>query len=189
MEISMAKKKKVRKHRGGAGAFSPPFSRSKLSVGARRRQDKAEAEEKFSDLVLLFETIKAELKENLSMGRFDFRKSLKKMYQTVRDWDAEGFLDDNQAAIARLRAVPIRPNANRFSGIVAICSDRDRRTVSRWSQDLDTAFEAEVKPQRLIAFLEKEASLKKPKAEEQKIEPKVKKPKESGMHWGPRPAK
>ena len=187
----MAKKKKARKRRGGAGAFSPPFSRSKLSVGARRRQDKAKAEERFSDLVLLFETIKAELKENLSKGRFDYRKSLKKMYETVWDWDAEGFLDDNQAAIALLRAVPLRPNANRFSGIVAICSDRDKGTVSRWSQDLDTAFEAEVKPQRLIAFLEKEASLKtkKSKAEDKKIEPKAKKLKESGMHWGPRPAK
>jgi hypothetical protein len=181
----MAKKKKVRKRRGAGGAFNAPFSKSKLSVGARRRQDKAKAETEFSDLVLLFETIKAELKENLSTGRrFDFRKSLKKMYETVWDWNAEGFLDDNQAAIALLRAVSLRPNANRFSGIVAICSDRDKGTVSRWSQDLDEAFEADVEPKRLISFLKKQASSKTEKSKAKKQNGKRRK-----TGWGRKPAK
>jgi hypothetical protein len=162
MEISMTKKKKVRKHRGGAGAFSPPFSRSKLDVGAMRRKDKAKAEQEFSDLVVIFEDIKAELKENLATGRrFEYRKSLHKIYQIVWDWDAEGFLNNNQTVIARLRGVPLRPKANRFSGIVAICSDRDRKTVNRWSQELDHAFEMEIPPKRLIRFLKDPSSLGK----------------------------
>jgi hypothetical protein len=192
MEISMIKKKKVRKHRGGADAFSPPFSRSKLDVGAMRRKDKAKAEQEFSDLVVIFENIKADLKENLAKGRFDYRKSLKKMYRLVWDWDAEGFLNDNQKAIARLRGVPLRPKANRFSGIVAVCCDRDRRTVSRWSQDLDKAFKADVAPQRLISSLEGEASAKAKKSKAKKPEakkPEAKKPEAKKYRWGPKAAR
>jgi hypothetical protein len=192
METSMAKKKKVRKRRGGAGAFSRPPSGIKLSVGAMRRGDKAKAEKEHPELLSLFSGIKEDLKENLATGkRSEYRKSLKKIYRLVYSWEKEGFLEDNQTIIARLRGVPLRPKANRFSGIVAICSDRDKNTVNRWSQELDTAFEAEVAPQRLISFLEKEASskAKKSKAEEQNIEPKVKKPKKSGKHWGQRRAK
>jgi hypothetical protein len=184
MEISMAKKKKVRKHRGWAGAFRPPLSKSKMDVGVMRRQDKAKAEEEFSDLVVLFGTIKAELKENLAKGRFDFRKSLKRMYKIIWDWDAEGFLDDNQVAIARLRGVALRSKTNRFSGIVAICSDKDRKTRSRWSQDLDEAFEAEVEPKRLISFLKKQASSKTEKSKAKKQNGKRRK-----TGWGRKPAK
>jgi hypothetical protein len=173
--------KKVRRHRGGPSVFGRP-PEVRLSVGAMRRKDKAIAEKEFSDLVVIFENIKADLKENLAKGRFEYRKSLKKMYRRVWDWDAEGSLNDNQTAIARLLGVPLRPKTNRFSGIVAICSDRNRNTVSRWSLGLDEAFEAEVPPQRLISFLE-EASSKAKKSKAKKAE--VKKPKLK-YRWGPK---
>jgi hypothetical protein len=107
MEIAMAKKKKVWKNRGGPGAFRP-IPKNNLSVGARRRADKAKAEKEHPELLSLFNGIKEGLKEHLGTGRrFEYRKSLKKMYRLFWDWDAEGFLDDNQTAIVRLRGVPL----------------------------------------------------------------------------------
>ena len=178
----MAKKKKVRKTPGG---LRGPPPRVKLSAGAKRQEDKAKAEKEFPELVLIFDGIKAELKEHLATGRrFEYRKSTKVMYRLIWEWDAEGFLDNNQTAIARLRGVPPRPKANRFNGIVAICSDGHRRTVSRWSQELDTAFEADVNPKRLISFLEKEAASKTEELKAKKA--KVKKPKVNKYRWGPK---
>jgi hypothetical protein len=90
----------------------------------------------------------------------------------VWKWDQEGKLNDGRlATIAKLRGVALRDNANRFSGIVAYCCDlgertekerdRDRKTVSRWSQQLDVAFEQETRPNRLIDFLKAESSSKR----------------------------
>jgi hypothetical protein len=184
MEASMARK--VRKH-GMISRFGGARPERKLSADEKRQNDKEKAEKEFPELLSVFRGIKDELKKNLAKGRFEYQKSLKKMYRLVWDWDAEGSLNEKQTAIARLRGVPLHPNANRFSGIVAICCDRDRKTVSRWSQDLDNAFEAEVAPQRLISFLKKEASSKTKKSKAKRSEakkPKVKKPK-GELRWGP----
>ena len=53
--------------------------------------------------------------------------------------------------------------------------DRDRKTVSRWSRQLDDAFEQETPPNELIDFLEEEAASKAEKSKVKKSE--VKKPK------------
>ena len=187
----MAKKKKVRRTSVGLRALSIPPA-TKLSAGKKRLEDKAKAEKEHPELVLLFNHIKAGLKEHLATGRrFEYRKSTEKMYRLIWEWDEEEFLDANQTAIARLRGVPQRAKANRFNGIVAICSDADRKTVSRWSQELDTAFEAEVQPKLLISFLEKEAASKTEKSKAKKAKAKkakVKKPKAKKYYWGPKPA-
>jgi hypothetical protein len=184
METLMAKK--IRRTRGASGPFSAPLRKAKLSVGRIRQQEKEKAEAEYPELLAFLNGIKERLKENVATGkRFAFRKSQKEMYRQVYDWDKEGFLSDNQAIIAKFRAAPLRRGANPFTGIVAFCSDRDTKTVSRWSQELDNAFEAEVKPSGLIAFLEKEASSKSKKSKATK--PKAKKPKEKRLYWGPRP--
>lgn len=155
--------KKARTHRGGRGLFGRPPSRSTLSVGAARRADKVAAEQEYSDLVAIFEDIKAELKEHLAQGRFDYRKSLERIYRLVWDWDHDGDLQSRLKAIARLRGVPSGGSANRFNGIVALCHHRaakeKRRTVSRWSLQLEDAFEREIPPKRLMTFLEDPSSL------------------------------
>jgi hypothetical protein len=162
--------KKARKHRVRSPfGFVPPAG--KLSAGAMRREDQAKARREFPELMCIFDAIKEDLREKLATGRrFAYRESLSSIYQLICDWDKDGCLRDNQQAIARLRGVPLRANANRFSGIVAICSDRDRKTVSRWSQELDGAFEMEIPPRRLMRFLENPSSMGKPP-----------------LLWGPRP--
>jgi hypothetical protein len=119
-----------------------------------RRQEKEKAEQQFPELQSLFKKINAELNENLAKGRFAYRKSLEEIYRRVWDWNADGSWDDIQKTIARLRGVALRSDANRFSGIVAICCDRNRNTVSRWSQELEEAFVGKIPPKRFIRFLE-----------------------------------
>jgi hypothetical protein len=154
----MAKK---RKYRSGLGAWRAMLNPNpKLSVGAMRREDKMKAEKEHPELLSLFRAIKERLKANLATGRrFEYRKSLEEIYRLVYDWEKEGFLKDNQTIIARLRGVPLRGKANRFNGIVAICCDRDQKTVSRWSQKLDDALEHEIPPKRLMKFLEDPSSM------------------------------
>jgi len=148
----MAKKaRKIRVHRSPFVRIQPT---RKLSASEKRQADREKAEKEFPELMTIFNEIKAGLKENLATGeRFAYRKSLKEMYRYILNWEKDGCLPDNQEAIARLRGVARRGDANRFSGIVAICSDRDRRTVSRWSQELDSAYEQDIKPRRVLVFL------------------------------------
>jgi hypothetical protein len=146
-----------RKFRSGLGAWRAmlnPHQGAKMPMGLIRRQDKAKAEQEFPELLSTFKGINAELKENLAKGRFDYRKSLEKIYRLVWGWKSEGFWENIQKDIARLRGVALRPNANQFTGIVAMCSDRDRKTVSRWSQELDDALKKKIPPNRLMRFLD-----------------------------------
>ena len=86
---------------------------------------------------------------------------------------------------------------DRFSVVVAYCSDlgertkqerdRDRKSVSRWSRQLDDAFEQETPPSELIDFLKEEAASKTKKSKARK--PKLKKPRGAGLSWGPKPSR
>jgi hypothetical protein len=189
-------KKSARKRRRGFGAIAHDLK----SAAAKHRAEKAEAEEKFAVLKQKLDDIKDRFKENRAAGRFDYQKSLLEIYALVWQWDLEGILENRLKTVAKLRGVAQRDNANRFSDVVAYCSDlgerskkerdRDRKNVSRWSQDLDKAFEAEVEPKRLIPFLKAEASkTKKSKTKKSEAEkPEATKPKVKKQYWGLKPA-
>ena len=157
-------KKSAPKRRRGFGLIAPAIK----SAAAKHRAEKAEAEEKFPMLKEKLDGIKSRSKENRAAGRFDFEKSLLEMYSLVRSWDRKNTLDSRLKIVAKLRGVARRESANRFSVVVAYCSDfgertkeehgRFRRNVSRWSRKLEDAFEQEIAPKKLIAFLKSETS-------------------------------
>ena len=174
-------KKSVPKRRKGLSALAHGLK----SAAAKHRTEKTKAEEKFPVIKQQLDDIKERFKENRAAGRFDYLRSLLEIYSLVWKWD---FDDGRLATIAKLRGVALRNNANRFSGIVAYCSDlgertkkerdRDRKTVSRWSRQLDDAFEQETPPKELIDLLKEEAASKAKKSKAKKLEvrqPKVKK--------------
>ena len=174
-------KKSARKRRRGFGAIAHGLK----SAAARHRTEKAEAEEKFPALKQKLDAIKERFKENRAAGRFDYQKSLLEIYSLVWKWDLKEILESRLKIVAKLHGVARRDKANRFSGVVAYCSDlgertkkerdRDRKTVSRWSRQLDDAFEQETPPNKLIDFLKEEAASKAEKSKAKKSE--VKKPK------------
>lgn len=157
-------KKSAPKRRRGLSAIAHGLQ----SAAAKHRMKKAKAEEKFPRLKQKLDGIKDRLKENRAAGRFEYRKSLLEIYALVWRWDLEKKLEGRLATVARLRGVARRDNANRFSGVVAYCYDlgertkkqreRDRKTVSRWSRQLDDAFEQETPPNELIDYLKTESS-------------------------------
>ena len=181
----MMAKKSARKRRGGLSAIAHGLK----SAAAKHRTEKTKAEEKFSVIKQQLDDIKERFKENRAAGRFDYRKSLLEIYSLMSKWEQNGKLNNRRlATIAKLRGVALRDNANRFSGIVAYCSDlgertkkerdRDRKNVSRWSRQLDDAFEQETPPNELIDLLKEEAASKAEKSKAKKSEikqPKVKK--------------
>ena len=160
-------KKAARKRRGGFTAIA----RDRQSPAAKRRAEMAEAEKTHPNLLAKLAEIKAELRDNRASGRFEYLKSLLAIYALVWKWDIEKVLDKRLKTIIKLRGIPSRDNANRFSALVAYCydsgernkeeRDRDRKTVSRWSQQLDVAFEQETPPNQLIDFLKAELSSKR----------------------------
>jgi hypothetical protein len=148
--------KKSRKFRSAFGAWRvtlDPDRGVSLHKAVLRRRERERAEQQFPELLKTFAAIKAELRDNLAAGRFEYRTSLAKIYQLVCDWQAKGDWETMQSTIAKLRGVALRANANQFAGIVALCTDRDRQTVSRWSQELDGALNENISPNRLIEFL------------------------------------
>lgn len=157
-------KKSAPKRRRGLSAIAHGLQ----SAAAKHRMKKVKTEEKFPHLKQKLDDIKDGLKENRAAGRFEYRKSLLEIYALVWQWDLEKILEGRLATVARLRGVARRDNANRFSGVVAYCydlgertkkqRDRDRKTVSRWSRQLDDAFEQEIPPNELIDYLKTESS-------------------------------
>ena len=186
-------KKSARKRRTGFGAIA----HGPKSAAAKYRTEKAEAEETFPAIKQQLDAIKERFKENRASGRYGYQKSLLEIYSLVWSWEKKRkYGKARQATIARLRGVPRRDNANLFSVIVAYCSDlgertkkehdRDRKTTSRWSRQLDDAFEQETSPDGLIEFLSEEVASKAKKSKAKKA--KVKKPKAKKYYWGPKPA-
>jgi hypothetical protein len=167
-------KKAARKRRRGFSSIA----RDRQSPAAIRRAEMAEAEEKYPVLLRKLAKIKVELRKNRASGRFEYLKSLRDIYALVWKWDVNGKLESLLEIIVKLRGVPSRDNANRFSALVAYCydsgertreeRDRDRKTVSRWSQQLDVAFEQETHPNKLIDFLNAESSSKRTSSEKTK---------------------
>jgi hypothetical protein len=119
-------------------------------------QEQADVEQRLPRLASKLEKIKVGLKENLAAGRFKYKDSLVEIYALMWKWKSKDILEERIENIAKMRGVALRDNANRFSGIVAICVHRDgdnRRTVSRWSKQLNDAFDKEIKPSRLREVL------------------------------------
>jgi hypothetical protein len=190
-EESMMAKKPAPKRRGGLSAIA----HGPKSAAAKHRMEKKEAEKNFPILKQKLDDIKERFKENRAAGRYDYLRSLLEIYSLVWKWDQERKLNDGRlATIAKLRGVALRDNANRFSGIVAYCCDlgertkkerdRDRKTVSRWSQQLDVAFEQETRPNRLIDFLKEKVASKTTQSKAKKPKPKV-----TGLRWGTKPSR
>jgi hypothetical protein len=89
----------------------------------------------------------------LSEGRFQYLKSLQEIYAPVMRWKSEGKLAGRIRTLAAIRGKTVRANANPFCVIIGAVSDRDRRTVSRWSLQLNKALAAGTKPKSLIRTL------------------------------------
>jgi hypothetical protein len=130
-----------------------------LSKAAVRRRDQASAQqkalEKFPLLVAKLNRIAEGLRRNLSEGRFQYLKSLRDIYVLVMGWESSGILDRRIRTVAAIYALTIRAKANPFSLMIRAVSQKDRRTVSRWSLQLNRAMSAHVKSKDLIHFLRK----------------------------------
>jgi hypothetical protein len=130
-----------------------------LSKAAVRRRDQASAKQKaleeFPVLVAKLNRIAEGLRRNLSEGRFQYLKSLREIYVLVMRWESRGILDRRIRTVAAIYALTIRAKANPFSLIIRAVSTKDRRTVSRWSLQLNRAMSAHVKSKHLIHFLRK----------------------------------
>ena len=137
----------------------PPLSQS-AQRRLKRRQDQTEAETDFPNVKGKLKKIKSNLKENLSRGRFAYQESLKEMLSLIYTWENKEMLDDRLDLVARLHGVFRRSDANKFSVLVAACGGRDRKTVSRWSKQLDDAFSDDVRPKNLVQFLKDRRSSK-----------------------------
>jgi hypothetical protein len=128
-----------------------------LSAAARQRQAlqraQGEAKQASPKLEAILDSITAELKENLSAGRFQYQQSLKRVYALVFKWRREDQLSERIETIAALRGKTVRQNANPFGVFLGSISDRDRRTISRWAIELKKALSKNIKPKRLIKFM------------------------------------
>jgi hypothetical protein len=187
-------KKAARTRRRGFGAIA----HGRKSAMAKHRAEKAEAEENFPVLKRKLDAIRERFKENRAAGRFDYLKSLQEIYALVWQWDLEEIIESRLEIVAKLRGVALRDNANRFSDIVAYCSDfgertkiennRYRKNVSRWSRQLDDAFEQEIPPSELISSLKDEVASKAKKSKTMKSSAKKSdaKPKVRKYRWGPK---
>src|SRR5438270_814457 len=122
----------------------PPRRRVLPAVQRRRDRNRAqeEAKAKYPNLEARLDKIAKRIREARMTGRrFAYKEPLRDLYQMAYSWHEAGKLTERVLHVASLRAIPIRPNANPFSVLVRAVLDEDaeRRTVSRWSGQLNVA--------------------------------------------------
>ena len=146
---------RLRTIRGGRLSAAGLFRRMPSAVNRRQQQISAMkiAIQNHSDLNARLDEIANGFRKNLNKGRFYYHASLEEIYALVTGWESDGILESRMRIVAALRGKTARKNANPFGGVISAVSDKDRRTVSRWSLHLKNAMSAGIRPKDLIDFL------------------------------------
>jgi hypothetical protein len=146
----------------------------RLSEAQKRRQKVArariDAEAVFPVVKEKIEEIRLRFSDDVASGRFGYLKPLKRIYRLVIKWNADEVLDARLKTVANLYEIVPRKDANRFSVLVKACTNRDRKTISRWSLLLKDALDQEISPQAFATFA-KNRSAQKTKAKRKRLRP------------------
>jgi hypothetical protein len=111
------------------------------------------AEKNFPNLKETIEKIRLHFSADLASGRYGFAKFLERIYRLILKWREDGKLKARLKTVSELFAIVPRNDANRFSVLVKICTNRDRRTISRWSLMLDNALRQRIPADEFISFV------------------------------------
>ncbi|MBN9594695.1 MAG: hypothetical protein J0G36_05015 [Afipia sp.] len=151
------KRSKKRRLSPGAQFRSPGENlrpkKPRVLAADRRRIEREQAEEKFPVLAEKLAAIRSGLLGNLAKGRYGYRDSLLEVYELAWKWAREDKFEKRVNAVAKLSGRLHRKGANPFNALIAAVTERDNRTVSRWSQQLNEAFERDVVPKKLLEHI------------------------------------
>lgn len=136
-------------------AFRSSEDSARLTAADRRRIAREQVEDEFPILAKKIAEIRAGLIVNLAKGRYGYRASLLDIYMLAWKWADEDRFAARVATVATLSGRLHRKGANPFSAIIAAVTDRDSRTISRWSQELARALKQDVPPKKLLNYLNK----------------------------------